>query len=169
MFRSDVLQTARAKVTFKSSYSRHSSINLAELRRLCCIVLYCTKGGQGQILDVLGLTQCYSPDYLVYRMCSLFSQLETVVEIWREKFGPFAPNFTNLYTTSSSKFLFIGPKLGYLRYVLHNSIHQIFDFLISFVEFWQISGVRIHFSILFFYSLRLKLAKPLRKIEKIDR
>ena len=42
MFTSDVLQTARAKLTFKSSYSRHSSINLAELRRLCCIVLYCT-------------------------------------------------------------------------------------------------------------------------------
>ena len=57
-----------------------------------------TGGGvQGQNFDFFFFLACNSPNYLVSKMGSFFSQLATVAEIWRDENGYYTRIFGYLY------------------------------------------------------------------------
>ena len=54
-------------------------------------------GVQPQNMKFLSFAICCSPSFGVSKMGSFVSQLQAVVEIWRDEVDPFARFFANLY------------------------------------------------------------------------
>ena len=54
--------------------------------------------GRGNLFPMISiLTQCYSPDHLVFRMGSFVSQFSPSAEIWRNEVGHYAHFFWIMY------------------------------------------------------------------------